>query len=144
MSVNDAFNKILKQYIYKITGITQMAITDKKSGDMVGSFSKFASRRNMDIAGFSHTLYQLSKTQEKELDVNIFEFDSGEKLFTVSGGNNVLVSAVSDKSVQLGISRMYLKQFARSIDGRYKSIAKEDESNDKDLAEIFQFIAKPR
>ncbi|MFX0099726.1 MAG: hypothetical protein ACFFCS_09095 [Candidatus Hodarchaeota archaeon] len=144
MSLNNAFNKILKQYIYKITGITQMAITEKKTGDILGSFSKFASRRNMDISGFSHTLYQLSKTQDKELDVNIFEFDSGEKLFTVSGGENVIVSAVSDKSVQMGISRMYLKKLARGIDGQYKELTKEDDPDNKDLAEIFQFIAKPR
>ena len=76
--------------------------------------------------------------------MNIFEFNSGDKLFTVNGGCNVLLSAVSDKNVQIGISRMYLKKFAERLDQNYKEIAQKEESltSRNKLADIFQYIAE--
>jgi len=129
--------------MYKIAGITQMCITEKNSGEIVGCFSKFASKSNMhNIAGLSNTLYQLSKMQEREMEFNIFEFGTGEKLFTVSGGENVLVSALSDKSVQIGITRMYLKRFSESLDKNFLKLSLEDGDRSNELAEIFQLIGQ--
>ena len=141
--MKEKFDSLLKTYMYKIAGIHQMIITHKNSGDVLGSFSKFQRQENIEnISAISNTLYQLSSASEKNLDMNTFEFDSGEKLFTVNGGDNLILSALADKSVQMGISRMYLKIFAQRLDTYFKMNHDTVESQkDQELSEIFKHLS---
>jgi predicted regulator of Ras-like GTPase activity (Roadblock/LC7/MglB family) len=137
--------KILRASMYKIAGINQMILTSKKSGDVIAASSKFVRKENIEnIAALSNTLYQLSRVTDKGLDSSIFEFATGEKLFTVLAGD-VILSTVCDPSVQLGISRMYLKKFTESIDKVYKKVqdtVKVDDGKANELADIFKGISQ--
>jgi predicted regulator of Ras-like GTPase activity (Roadblock/LC7/MglB family) len=144
MDLQDKLTDCLKSYMYKIAGINQMVVTDKKSGEILGAFSKFTNSNGVsDIAGFSHTLVQLSQASKKDIDVNTFEFNTGEKLFTVSGGENLVISAVSDDKSQIGISRMYLKKFARGLDKSYPRLKNSlmRQNQETELAEIFNQLS---
>ena len=145
VEMSETLEKVLKTYMYKIAGINQMILTSKKSGDVIAASSKFARKENIEnVAALSSTLYQLSQATDKGLDSSIFEFATGEKLFTVMGGGDVIVSAVCDPSVQLGISRMYLKKFTESIDKVYKKVqdSVKDDGKASELAEIFRGISQ--
>lgn len=136
--------KLLRTSMYKIAGINQMILTSKKSGDVIAASSKFVRKENIEnVAALSNTLYQLSQAADKGLDSSIFEFATGEKLFTIMGGN-VILSTVCDASVQLGISRMYLKKFTERVDKIYKKVQETVKNDDKvnELAEIFHSISQ--
>ena len=131
--------------MYKIAGINQMILTDKRNGHVVAAFSKFCRKENIqDVSSLSTTLVNLSESTQKGFDMNTCEFGTGEKLFTVNGGENLVLSAVSDASVQLGISRLYLKRFAERVDDCYgKTTRKQDLARkDAELADIFKMLAK--
>ncbi|MHA1714961.1 MAG: hypothetical protein ACTSXP_04920 [Promethearchaeota archaeon] len=140
----EKINSIIKHYMYKIAGLNHMIVLEKDSGDIIGAYSKFKVKKNeLALAGFSRTLCQLTAAQKEDLDVNITEFSSGEKIFTISGGENVIISALSDKSVQIGMSRMLLKKLARRLDQTIPKLKSEihKKDTDKDLAEIFQILS---
>ncbi|MEX2684645.1 MAG: hypothetical protein Q6373_023945 [Candidatus Sigynarchaeota archaeon] len=142
--MQDLIEKHLKTVMTKIIGINQMIVSSKKSGDVIAAASKFARKENIEnVAALSSTLYQLSQASEKPLDSSIFEFATGEKLFTIMG-DDVILSAVSDASVQMGISRMYLKKFADGIDKAYKKaqVSIKEEYRDHELASIFRSISE--
>ncbi|MBN2150499.1 MAG: hypothetical protein JW839_03530 [Candidatus Lokiarchaeota archaeon] len=139
-----AVEKHLKAAMTKIIGINQMIVSSKRSGDVIAAASRFARKENIEnVAALSSTLYQLSQASARALDSSIFEFATGEKLFTVMG-DDVILSAVSDASVQMGISRMYLKKFADGIDKAYKKAqaSVETESKDDELASIFRSLSE--
>ncbi|MHA1680056.1 MAG: hypothetical protein ACTSUE_03545 [Promethearchaeota archaeon] len=142
MKDENPYDNVLKSCMYKIAGLNQLCLLDKKNGTMVSNFSKFATSDNItNIAEFSLTLVQLSKLNGgKDLAMNTIEFESGEKLFTVSGGDNIVLSAVSDKNVQIGISRMYLKRIAQRLDKHYPRylLTQQGATKDKELVGIFQ------
>lgn len=140
-----ALEKVLQAYMYKIAGINQMILTDKRNGSVIAAFSKFSGRDNIqDVSSLSTTLVNLSETTRKGFDMNTFEFGTGEKLFTVNGGDHLVLSAVSDASVQLGISRLYLKRFAERVNGCYENMTRANDPASKDpgLAEIFAMISR--
>nr|MDO8114261.1 hypothetical protein [Candidatus Sigynarchaeota archaeon] len=146
MAVRDALENVLKTYMYKIAGINQMIVTSKKSGDVIAASAKFARKENIDnVAALSSMLYQLTQATDKSLDSSLFEFATGEKLFTIMGGE-VILSAVSDPSVQIGISRMYLKKFTDSIDKVYKKAQDlvQDDNKDNELADIFRTLSQSK
>jgi predicted regulator of Ras-like GTPase activity (Roadblock/LC7/MglB family) len=142
--MQDVVEKHLRTVMTKIIGINQMIVSSKKSGCVIAAAAKFARKENIEnVAALSSTLYQLSQASEKPLDSSIFEFATGEKLFTIMG-NDVILSAVSDASVQMGISRMYLKKFADGIDKVYKKAqdSVKDDSKDNELANIFRSLSE--
>ncbi|MBD3188240.1 hypothetical protein GF325_15500 [Candidatus Bathyarchaeota archaeon] len=140
MDLKTTFTNILKSSMYKIAGINQMVLIEKTSGNVISSFSKFSRADNLaQVAEFSLTLDKLSQLNKRNLEVNTIEFDTGEKLFTINGGKNLILSAVSDKNTQIGISRMYLKKLAKNLDGKYPLVKSKLErfSRNRDLANIF-------
>ncbi|MHA1794259.1 MAG: hypothetical protein ACTSVI_16600 [Promethearchaeota archaeon] len=144
MSIEEKFSNILKNYMYKIAGINQMIITEKNTGNIITSHSRFSRKNDInEIAGISYSLVKLSESANKDLDCNIFEFNTGEKLFTINGGNSVVLSAISDKNVNMGISRMYLKKFAESLDKNYEKMQKIQERKVKtdEIAEILKALS---
>jgi len=144
--MSEILEKVLKSYMYKIAGINQMILTSKISGDVIAASSKFVRKENIEnVAALSNTLYQLSQATDKGLDSSIFEFATGEKLFTIMGGD-VILSTVCDPSVQLGISRMYLKKFTESINKVYKTAQEtvKDDGKDIELADIFHSISQDK
>jgi predicted regulator of Ras-like GTPase activity (Roadblock/LC7/MglB family) len=141
-----AMERHLRAFMYKIAGINQMIVSSKKSGNVIASSSKFVRKENIEnVAALSSTLYQLSQASDKALDASIFEFATGEKLFTFMGGD-IILSAVSDQSVQMGISRMYLRKFTEGLDKAYKKAQDSivDDSKDKELADIFRSLAESK
>ncbi len=142
--MKEVVEKHLRTVMTKIIGVNQMIVSSKKSGSVIAAAAKFARKENIEnVAALSSTLYQLSQASEKPLDSSIFEFATGEKLFTIMG-DDVILSAVSDASVQMGISRMYLKKFAEGIDKAYKKaqVTVEAESKDNELASIFRSLSE--
>ena len=140
--MNDTLERLLRASMYKIAGINQMILTSKKSGDVIAASSKFVRKENIEnVAALSNTLYQLSQATDKGLDSSIFEFATGEKLFTIMGGD-VILSTVCDQSVQLGISRMFLKKFTESIDKVYKKVQDSVNDDDGKLAVLFRGISQ--
>ncbi len=139
------FDSMLRNYMYKLAGINHVVIAEKETGKIISSFAKFSTKKQpQELATISSTINQLSAAIGERLDTNITEFDDGDKLFTVSGGKNIILSAISDKSVQIGISRMYLKRFAESMDKAYKRAVDEsaEASHDDELHEIFMALSK--
>jgi hypothetical protein len=140
--------------MFKIAGVYQMMATSKETGDVIGSVSKFDNRKDNiqpeHIQSISNALYQLSRSSNNDLDMNTFEFGNGDKLFTISGGEHVILSAVSDQSAQLGASRLYLKKVAANLEKEYLLFASTQKSvsqpvsRDEELAEIFKQIAGSR
>nr|MDO8117776.1 hypothetical protein [Candidatus Sigynarchaeota archaeon] len=139
------FDSILRNYMYKLAGINHVVLAEKDTGKIISSFAKFQTKKSpQEISTISSTINQLSKAIGEELDTNITEFNDGEKLFTINGGRNVTLSAISDKTVQLGISRMYLKRFAESMDKAYQRVIDEAAAANREdaLHEIFMALSK--
>ena len=142
--MQDVIEKHIKTVMTKLIGVNQMIVSSKRSGDVIAAASKFARKENIEnVAALSSTLYQLSQASEKPLDSSIFEFATGEKLFTIMG-DDVILSAISDASVQMGISRMYLKKFTDGIDKAYKKaqVSVKAESKNCELASIFRSLSE--
>ena len=89
--MQDVIEKHIKTVMTKLIGVNQMIVSSKRSGDVIAAASKFARKENIEnVAALSSTLYQLSQASEKPLDSSIFEFATGEKLFTIMGDDVIL------------------------------------------------------